>query len=137
MTTPPTTPPATTPDPGTEGASIDAVGAAPRAVLLVCGDLLTGGPLVQAIRTAGLRPVRALSVAKAVPGDAAAMMLDLSLPGAAAWLAALPEDAPPTLAFGPHVLGELLKTARAAGRGPVLTRSQLAGGVPAWLAGFA
>ncbi|NNJ26335.1 hypothetical protein LzC2_24180 [Planctomycetes bacterium LzC2] len=95
---------------------------------------MTGGPLVQAVRSAGMTPTRALSVAKADAGDAAAIILDLSLPGAAAWLADLPEHAPPTLSFGPHVLADLLKTARAAERGPVLTRSQLADGLPAWLA---
>ena len=103
-------------------------------VLLVCADLLTGGPLVQAVRAAGFTPKRALSLAKADPAGAAGVLLDLSLPGAAAWLSDPPTKLPPTLAFGPHVLAELLKTARDAGRGPVLTRSRLADGVPAWLA---
>ena len=103
-------------------------------VLIVCADLLTGGPLVQAVRRAELTPVRALSVAGADPAGRRAVVVDLSLAGAAAWLADLPGDAPPALAFGPHVLTDLLRTARAAGRGPVLTRSQLAEGLPAWLA---
>ncbi|QDT17008.1 response regulator [Alienimonas californiensis] len=108
--------------------------AAPRSVLIVCGDLLTGGPLVQAVRQAGLTPTRALSGAKADPANAVGVVLDLSLPGALEWLSERPADGPPTLSFGPHVHAELLKTARAAGRGPVLTRSQLADGLPAWLA---
>ena len=108
--------------------------AATGTVRVVCADLLTGGPLVQAVRQAGFVPVRSLSLINADPAGAAGVLLDLSLPGAAAWLAALPPDAPPTLAFGPHVLADLLKTARAANRGPVLTRSQLESGIPAWLA---
>ena len=60
-------------------------------------------------------------------------MLDLTLDGAADWLAGLPGDAAPVLAFCPHVRADLIKTARAADRGPVLVRSQLAGGVPPWL----
>ncbi|MFH5803705.1 hypothetical protein [Alienimonas sp. DA493] len=107
---------------------------APRGVLIVCADLLTGGPLVQAVRNAGLTPTRALSAAKAEPGDAAGVVLDLSLPGALAWLEERPADGPPVLSFGPHVHAALLKAARAADRGPVLTRSQLAEGLPAWLA---
>ena len=107
-----------------------------RRVLIVCADLLTGGPLVQAVRSAGLTPARALSAAKADAAGAAAVLLDLTLPGAADWLSALPADAPPTLAFCPHVRTDLIRTARAAGRGPVLVRSQLADGVPAWLAGL-
>lgn len=118
----------------TDGALTDK--ALAKTVLLVCGDLMTGGPLVQAVRHAGMTPRRALSVAKAEIGDAAAIVLDLSLPGAAAWLAGLPETAPPALAFGPHVLTDLLQTAREANRGPVLTRSQLAASVPAWLDGL-
>ena len=53
----------------------------PRTVLIVCGDLLTGGPLVQAVRDAGFAPKRALSVAGANADGAAAAILDLSLPG--------------------------------------------------------
>ena len=108
-------------------------GAAGETILIVCADLLTGSPLVQAVRRAGLTPVRALSVAGADPSGRRAVVVDLSLAGAAAWLADLPGDAPPALAFGPHVLTDLLRTARAAGRGPVLTRSQLPEGLPAWL----
>ena len=103
-------------------------------VLIVCADLLTGGPLVQAVRNAGRTPVRALSAAKADAAGASAVMLDLTLPGACDWLTALPTDAPPALAFCPHVRTDLIKAARAAGRGPVLVRSRLADGVPAWLA---
>ena len=108
----------------------------PRTVLIVCADLLTGGPLVAAVRAAGFTPVRSLGLAKADVAGASGVLLDLSLSGAAAWLAELPADAPPVLSFGPHVLAELLKAARAAGRGPVLPRSRLADGVPAWLAGL-
>jgi len=111
----------------------DAASPPPRPVALICADLLTGGPLVQAIRDAGFTPKRFLSVAKADPAGAAGTLLDLSMPGAVDWLESQPDDGPPALSFGPHVHVELLKNARAADRGPVLTRSQLAEGVPAWL----
>ena len=110
-------------------------GATGGPVLIVCADLLSGGPLVQAVREAGRTPVRALSVAKAdaARGDAAAVLLDLTLPGAPGWLAGRPGGGPPVLSFCPHVRTDLLKAARAADRGPVLVRSQLAAGVPEWL----
>ena len=118
----------------TAAAAPEVAGPPPRTVLIVCADLMTGGPLVAAVRAAGFSPVRSLSLAKAETAGTSGVLLDLSLSGAAAWLAGLPADAPPVLSFGPHVLAGLLKTARAAGRGPVLPRSRLADGVPAWLA---
>ena len=117
-------------------AAPEAAGPPPRTVLIVGADLMTGGPLVAAVRAAGFAPVRSLSLAKADVAGASGVLLDLSLSGAAAWLTGLPADAPPVLSFGPHVLTELLRTARAAGRGPVLPRSRLADGVPAWLDGL-
>ena len=108
--------------------------AADRRVLIVCADLLTGGPLVQAVRNAGRTPVRALSAAKADAAGCEAMLVDLTLAGAADWLAALPADGPPVLAFCPHVRTDLIRAARGLDRGLVLVRSQLAEGVPSWLA---
>ena len=102
-------------------------------VLIVCADLLTGGPLVQAVRSDGRTPVRALSVGKADATGKTAVLLDLTLAGAVDWLMHQPVDGPPTLSFAPHVRTDLLKAARAADRGPALVRSQLAEGVPRWL----
>ena len=123
-------------DPNGASESLTAENASVHAILIVCADLLTGGPLVQAVREAGRHPVRALSVAKAntQSGDFAGVLLDLTLPGAADWIAARPAHGPPVLTFCPHVRTDLLKAARAAGRGPTLVRSQLAEGVPVWLA---
>ena len=122
-----------------EGVGEDAAGRAPRPVLVVCADLLSGGPLVRAVRAAGRDPVRVLSVAKvpADPAGFAGVLLDLTLPGAAGWLAERSGRAPPVLSFCPHVRTDLLAAARAASAGPVLTRSRLATGVPRWLVGLA
>ena len=118
----------TAPDPAPAAPPADA-----GRVMILSADLLTGTPLVAAVRAAGFAPRRVLSIGKADPKGCVAVLLDLSFKGGADWLAALSADAPPVLAFGPHVHAEKLRAARAAGRGPVLARSQLSAGVPAWL----
>ena len=96
-------------------------------VLVICADLMTGGRLVSAVAAAGGTPVRVLSVAKAAAHDGpAAAVLDLTLAGAADWLA---DATLPVVAFAPHVRTDLLRRAREAARGPVLVRSQLEGEV--------